>query len=333
MLGAIIGDMVGSIYEFRNHRSKAFPLFDVGCYPTDDSIMTIAVAKAILENDGKPEGLEEQTVRWMQKIGRPYPDCGYGGHFYEWMYASNPHPYNSFGNGSAMRVSACGWAGKTLEEVKALSRAVTIVTHNHPEGVKGAEATACAIFLAHNGHSKEQIRTFIENNYYTLDFTIDEIRPTYEFNETCQHTVPQAIEAFLESASFEDAIRNAISVGGDSDTLAAITGSIAKAYYGITKELREETMKRFRAACAVVYPDAFSTQDPDLLSIITAFEMEYGIPYRTLAAAEEEKANDADQEDYDDSEDFSDLADFSEFVEEDDMLEFVEEDDVSLDED
>ena len=275
MLGAIIGDMAGSVYEFHNHKSKEFPLFDAGCCPTDDSIMTIAVAKAILENDGKTEGLEDKTVEWMQIIGRQYPNCGYGGHFYEWMYARKPHPYNSFGNGAAMRVSACGWAGKTLEEVKALSRAVTIVSHNHPEGVKGAEATACAIFLARTGHSKEEIRSFIEDNYYTLDFTIDEIRPTYEFNESCQGTVPQAIEAFLESDSFEDAIRTAVSVGGDSDTIAAITGSIAEAFYGIPEDIRKHAVDRFRYACKTFYTDAY----PDLLSIVEAFEHKYGDKY------------------------------------------------------
>ncbi len=276
MLGAIIGDMAGSVYEFHNHRSKEFPFFNSRCCPTDDSIMTIAVAKAILENDGKAEGLEDKTVEWMQKIGQQYPDCGYGGRFLEWMFARNPHPYGSFGNGAAMRVSACGWAGKTLEEVKALSRAVTVVTHNHPEGVKGAEATACAIFLARTGHSKEEIRSFIEENYYTLDFTIDEIRPTYEFNETCQGTVPQAIEAFLESNSFEDAIRNAISVGGDSDTLAAIAGGIAEAFYGIPEELRKQAISQFRFACRTQYLYATVQNDPDLLSIVEAFEQRYG---------------------------------------------------------
>lgn len=276
MLGAIIGDMVGSIYEFHNHRSKEFPFFNSRCCPTDDSIMTIAVAKAILENDGKSEGLEDKAVEWMQKIGRQYPNCGYGGRFYEWMYARKPHPYNSFGNGAAMRVSACGWAGKTLEEVKALSHAVTIVTHNHPEGVKGAEATACAIFLARTGHSKEEIRSFIEDNYYMLDFTIDEIRPTYEFNESCQGTVPQAIEAFLESDSFEDAIRTAVSVGGDSDTLAAITGGIAEAFYGIPEELRKQAISQFRLGCRTHYLPAAIQNNPDLLSLVEAFEQRYG---------------------------------------------------------
>ena len=279
MFGAIIGDMVGSIYEFRNHRSKEFPFFSGRCCPTDDSIMTIAVAKAILENDGKAEGLEGKTVEWMQKIGRQYPNCGYGGRFYEWMYARNPHPYNSFGNGAAMRVSACGWAGKTLEEVNALSRAVTIVTHNHPEGVKGAEATACAIFLARTGHSKEEIRSFIEDNCYTLDFMLDEIRPTYRFDVTCQGSVPQAIEAFLESTSFEDAIRNAISIGGDSDTLAAITGGIAEAFYGIPEELKRQAISQFRLGCRTHYLPAAIQNNPDLLSLVEAFEHKYGDKY------------------------------------------------------
>ena len=292
MLGAIIGDMAGSVYEFHNRKSKDFPLFSERCFPTDDSIMTIAVAKAILENDGKSDGLENKTVEWMQKIGRQYPNCGYGGHFYEWMFARNPHPYSSFGNDAAMRVSACGWAGKTLEEVKVLSRAVTVVTHNHPEGVKGAEATACAIFLARTGHSKEEIRSFIEENYYTLDFTIDGIRPTYAFDETCQRTVPQAIEAFLESTSFEDAIRNAISIGGDSDTLAAIAGSIAEAYYGIPDDLRKQATAQFVFACKLNYSAAFIRKDPDLLSVMETFEKQYGIPVKTHAAREEESADD-----------------------------------------
>ena len=275
MFGAIIGDMVGSIYEFDNHRSKEFPFFSGGCYPTDDSIMTIAVAKAIMENDGKVEGLSEKTVEWMQKIGRQYPNCGYGGRFCGWMNSDDPKPYGSFGNGAAMRVAACGWACNSPEEVKRLSYAVTAVTHDHPEGIKGAEATACAIFLARTGHSRDEIRAFIEDNYYRLDFTLDEIRPTYEFNETCQETVPQAIEAFLESTSFEDAIRNAISVGGDSDTLAAITGSIAEAFYGIPDDLREQAIKQFKLGCMVHYPRATANKDPDLLSVVERFEQRY----------------------------------------------------------
>ena len=275
MLGAIIGDMAGSIYEFHNHKSKDFPFFGSRCFPTDDSIMTVAVAKAILENDGKAEGLSEKATEWMRKIGRQYPHCGYGGRFGGWLFAERPQPYNSFGNGAAMRVSACGWAGDTLDAVKALSREVTVVTHDHPEGIKGAEATACAIFLARTGHTKEEIRSFLEENYYELDITLDEIRPFYRFDVTCQGTVPYAIRAFLESNSFEDAIRNAISIGGDSDTLAAITGSIAEAYYGIPDDLRKQAVAQFVFACKLNYPDAFIRKDPDLLSVIELFEQRY----------------------------------------------------------
>ncbi len=276
MFGAIIGDMVGSVYEFDNLRSKDFPFFRSDCWPTDDSIMTIAVMQALLETDGKVKGLAEKTVEWMQKIGRQYPNCGYGGRFWDWVFDSDPKPYGSYGNGAAMRVSACGWAARTLEEAKALSYAVTAVSHDHPEGLRGAEATACAVFLANDGRSKEEIRAFIEERYCDLDFTIDGIRGTYEFNESCQGTVPQAIESFLESESFEDAIRIAISVGGDSDTLAAITGSIAEAYYGIPAALREQAEKQFRFGYLTHYPAATATKDPDLLSVVEAFERKYG---------------------------------------------------------
>lgn len=243
MLGAIIGDIVGSIYEFNNHRSKDFKLLDDRCYFTDDSVMTIAIAKALLKSEKDFSNLSEKTIYYMQNIGRLYPDSGYGGNFYHWVFSNNPKPYNSFGNGAAMRVSSCAWFGNTIDEVKKLSKMVTEVTHNHPEGIKGAEATAVAIFLARNGKSIEYIRDYINKNYYKIDFTLDEIRDTYYFNEICQDTVPQAIEAFLESTSFEDAIRNAISIGGDSDTLAAITGSIAEAYYGIPNDIREKALK------------------------------------------------------------------------------------------
>ena len=242
MIGAIIGDIVGSRFEFDNHRSKEFELFTDADFCTDDTVMTLAIGKALKECGGKYEDLSERAIHCMREIGRHYPDCGYGGSFYHWIYGSDPKPYNSYGNGAAMRVSACGEFGRTLDEVKWFSAAVTAVTHNHPEGMKGAEATAVAIFLAKSGRSKEEIGDFVRNNYYTLDFTLDEIRPTYRFNETCQGTVPQAIEAFLESTDFEDAIRNAISVGGDSDTLAAITGGIADAYYGVPKNLEKQAV-------------------------------------------------------------------------------------------
>lgn len=242
MLGAIIGDIVGSRFEFNNIRQKDFELFTPECMITDDSIMTLAVAQAIMDSRADRSDLSDQAVRCMQQIGRPYPGCGYGGMFLRWMYTDHPQPYNSFGNGAAMRVSPCGFAADTLEEAMGMSHAVTRVTHNHPEGIKGAEATAVAVWMARAGDSMETIREVIHSAYYPMNFTLDEIRPTYRFNETCQETVPQALMAFFESTGFEDAIRNAISIGGDSDTLAAITGGVAEAYYGVPVEIRNRAL-------------------------------------------------------------------------------------------
>lgn len=255
MIGAIIGDIVGSRFEFNNHRNKNFELFTKDCHVTDDSIMTLAVAKAIMETEriikpsladnyenGYYSLLEEMSVRYMREIGRKYPDCGYGERFIQWVFCTNPEPYNSFGNGAAMRISPVGFIARTESEVRELSEIVTSVTHNHEEGLKGAEAIALAIFMARNGCTKSEIRNKINRSYYPLNFTIDGIRDSYQFNETCQDTVPQAIVAFLESSSFEDAIRTAISVGGDSDTLAAITGSIAEAYYGVPEIIRKRAL-------------------------------------------------------------------------------------------
>lgn len=257
MIGAIIGDIVGSRFEWNNYRHKDFELFTPECFATDDSIMTLAVAKALMTSKPDWSDLGKRAVQCMQEVGRPYPDCGYGGSFWRWMYSNDPKPYNSFGNGAAMRVSACGYVAKSLEEAKRLSKAVTEVTHNHPEGIKGAEATVVAIYMARSGSSVEAIREVINREYYPMNFTLDEIRPGYQFNETCQGTVPQALMAFFESTSFEDAIRNAISIGGDSDTLAAITGGVAEAYYGVPAELK---------ARAKTYLDA------ELLEILTQYE-------------------------------------------------------------
>ena len=257
MLGAIIGDIVGSRFEFNNHKSKQFELFTPECFPTDDSIMTLAVAQAIMDSRAGRSDLGQCAVRAMREIGRPYPDCGYGGRFFEWMYSDRPQPYNSFGNGAAMRVSPCGFAAASLEEAKAMSRAVTEVTHNHPEGIKGAEAATVAVYMALHGSTLPEIRDEINAHYCPMDFTLDGIRASYRFNETCQGTVPQALMAFFESTDFEDAIRNAISVGGDSDTLAAITGGVAQAYYGIPQSLRER---------------ALSYLDERMTPILTAFE-------------------------------------------------------------
>ncbi|GHV35089.1 hydrolase [Synergistales bacterium] len=260
MIGAIIGDIVGSRFEFNNHRSKDFELFGKGCFATDDSIMTFAIAQALLNAGGDYSKLGKLAVDNMRDVGRPYPHCGYGGMFRKWIYSDTMGAYGSFGNGAAMRVSPCGFAAKSLDESKILSDKVTEVTHNHPEGLKGAEATANCIFLAQSGVSIREIRDYVDRHYYTIDFTLGDIRDTYEFNETCQETVPQAIEAFLESASFEDAIRNAISIGGDSDTLAAITGGIAEAYYGVPQRLRDK---------AITYLDR------KLLRILNDFEKIY----------------------------------------------------------
>ena len=242
MIGAIIGDIVGSRFEWNNIKTKDFEFFTHACKVTDDSIMTLALAKAILEANGNYDNLGDLAVKNMREIGRPYPNCGYGGMFRQWMYSDTMGAYNSFGNGAAMRVSPCGFAAAALDEAKLLSRKITEVTHNHPEGLKGAEATAVCIFLARSGSNLLEIRDHVNGNYYPMNFTLDTIRDSYEFNETCQNTVPQAIMAFLESTSFEDAIRNAVSIGGDSDTLAAITGGIAEAYYGVPANIRKHAL-------------------------------------------------------------------------------------------
>ncbi len=253
MLGAIVGDIVGSIYEWRNIKTKDFPLFGSRCSFTDDTVMTCAVAEAVM-NGGK----REDFIKAMKKYGRLYPNVGYGGKFRAWLFSDGSAPYGSFGNGSAMRVSPCAWAVKCDSVSKAelpdrcrnLARLSAEVTHNHPEGVKGAVATADAIFLCRcyfgdssmeSSEKKRLIKEHIEREYgYDLSKTLDEIRPSYRFDVSCQGSVPQAITAFLESTDFEDAIRNAISIGGDSDTIAAITGSMAEAAYGIPDRIKEK---------------------------------------------------------------------------------------------
>lgn len=238
MIGAIIGDIVGSRFEHHNCKSKDFELFSYGCRFTDDSVMSLAVCDALMKCGTDFADLRERAVSSMQSVGRSFPHRGYGGMFKRWLHFESPRPYNSFGNGAAMRVSGCGHVGTSIEQVKLLSKSVTEVTHNHPEGLKGAEATAVAVFLARTGKSLSEIRDHIVKNYYPLDFTLDEIRENYRFDSTCQGSVPQALEAVFESTGFEDAIRNAISIGGDSDTIAAIAGSVAEAYYGVPMDIR-----------------------------------------------------------------------------------------------
>ena len=244
MIGAIVGDIVGSPYEFHNIKTKDFPLFSRRCRPTDDSVMTLAVAKALLDAADSHADLPAAAVRRMQEFGRRYPHAGYGGSFRRWIASKDPRPYKSWGNGAAMRVSACGWAARTLEEALAFSDAVTGVTHNAWEGLKGARATTAAIFLLRTGTSVKEVHAHIRENYYPLDFTLDEIRSAYTFDVSCQGSVPQALEAFFEADCFEDAIRNAVSIGGDSDTIAAIAGSVAGAYWGIPDDIRAETVSR-----------------------------------------------------------------------------------------
>lgn len=229
MFGASIGDVVGSRWEFNNIKTKDFELFGKGCYTTDDTVMTCAVADILIN---KKQNNKDKIIDTLKKWGKEYPDAGYGGHFYNWVLGSDREPYNSYGNGSAMRVSAAGWIGKTEKEVKNLSRKVTEVTHNHPEGIKGAEVTAMCIYYARNGKSRDFIRQYVEQ-YYNLDFDYEELRKTYKHaEEICQNTVPQAIYCFLISHSFEDCLRTTISIGGDCDTTAAISCAIAEAYYG-----------------------------------------------------------------------------------------------------
>ena len=248
MYGAILGDIIGSPFEFdRGDKTKEFDLFSKDCDFTDDSVMTIAVGEALLAvgPEATVKEIEEAVVTNMQDWGKRYPYAGYGGRFRYWLRERNPKPYGSYGNGSAMRVSAVGWLYDSLERTREVARATANVTHNHPEGIKGAEATASAIYMARNGFSKEEIKEYIEREFhYNLNRTLDEIRPGYHMDETCQRTVPEAIIAFLESKDFEDAIRNAVSLGGDTDTLGAITGSIAEAFYGISAVLIAECRSR-----------------------------------------------------------------------------------------
>ena len=248
MYGAILGDIIGSPFEFdRGDKTKDFKLFSRRSHFTDDSVMTLAVCEALLKvgQDATVKEIEDTVISSMQSWGRRYPHEGYGGYFRRWLTARHPEPYNSFGNGSAMRVSAAGWLYDSLEKTRVVAKATANVTHNHPEGIKGAEATASAIFMARNGSSKEEIKKYIENEFhYDLNRTLDEIRPSFHMDETCQKTVPEAIIAFLEARDFEDAIRNAVSLGGDTDTLGAITGSIAEAYFGISETLISECRNR-----------------------------------------------------------------------------------------
>ena len=248
MYGALLGDIIGSPFEFdMGNKSKKFPLFSKNSTFTDDSVMTIAVGNAFLDaqTNADIEWIRRRLISSMKQYGRKFPYAGYGGMFRRWLKCDDPQPYSSFGNGSAMRVSSAAWLYNDLESVRSMARLSAEVSHNHPEGIKGAEATASAIFLARTGSTKEEIKAYIVDNFgYDLSRTCDEIRPGYHHVETCQETVPEAITAFLEGESFEDVIRTAVSLGGDCDTLTCIAGSVAEGFYGVPEALKQECRRR-----------------------------------------------------------------------------------------
>lgn len=255
LIGSIAGDVIGSRFEFHPHRSTDFELFTSQCRFTDDTLLTIAVADALLH--------DLNYVETIQQYGRRFPNAGFGGFFRRWLHSENPQPYNSFGNGSAMRVSPVGWVFNSVEAVLKEAERSAVITHNHPLGIQGAQAVALAIFLARTGSSRQQIKNEISQRFhYNLDQTLDEIRPHYAFDETCQGSVPQSIIAFLESNNLEDAIRKAVSLGGDADTQACIAGSIAEAFYGAVPEtIKEETLHRL---------------PPDFVAILKEFTARFG---------------------------------------------------------
>lgn len=257
MLGAILGDIIGSPYEFdhNNIKTTVFPLFGPRSAFTDDTVMTLAVAEGLMNGwNGSEEAQEEAVISAMRKYGRLYPGAGYGARFGCWLNNDASEAYNSFGNGSAMRVSAAAWLYDNLKEVEDCAALSARVTHNHPEGIKGAQATAAAIFLARTGAEKPAIKRYITQTYgYDLERSTETIRPGYHHVESCQETVPEAIIAFLESTDFEQALRLAVSLGGDSDTLAAITGSIAEGYYGVPDALQQEALQRLDEPLRAVY--------------------------------------------------------------------------------
>lgn len=256
MLGAIAGDMIGSVYEFQHCKTKDVPLFTAATTFTDDTIMTVAIADVLLHGGDYIDSLKQYGQRY------PNPMGGYGGRFGQWLVSADLQPYNSWGNGSAMRVSPIGFALGDLPTVLQEAERSAAITHNHPEGIKGAQATAAAVFLARHTTPKAEIKAYIETQFsYDLSRSLDQIRPTYHFNESCQETVPQAIIAFLESTDFEDAIRNAISLGGDADTLTCITGAIADAFYGgLPESIRHQVFQRL---------------DPPLAHITHTFTQKY----------------------------------------------------------
>lgn len=264
MWGAIAGDIIGSRFEFNNHRSKDFELFKLGSYCTDDSIMSVAVAETLLDHD-KIDDREftKDLIATFKMYGKLYPYGGYGSMFGNWIRSSDPKPYLSFGNGSAMRVSSVGWYATSLAQAEHIAKLTAAVTHNHPHGIIGAVVTAGSIYLARTGGSKNDVLDYFRSFGYVFDTSVDVLRETNKFNETCQITMPVVARCFMESTDFEDAIRNAICVGGDSDTIAAITGSIAEAFYGLPEKIK--------TAVQIFTP-------PKMLGVLTAFDKKYIAP-------------------------------------------------------
>ena len=277
MLGAIIGDIVGSPYEFdRGEKSKKFPLFSNASRFTDDSVMTIAVASALMKVNANDtdKSIKAKIGDEMRYFGKLFPNAGYGYRFSQWLFNDKMDAYNSYGNGSAMRVSAISWLYDNIDDVRHVARLSAEVTHNHPEGIKGAESVASTIFLARQGKSKEDIKKYIEDEFgYDLNRSCDEIRPNYHHVESCMETVPEAITAFLEGSDFEDVIRTAISLGGDCDTIAAIAGSIAEAHYVIHEDIKRECIHRLSA---------------ELLNVITEFEIKLKKRYVDMTLTNDE---------------------------------------------
>lgn len=246
MYGAIIGDIIGSRFEFdRGSKSREFELFTPRCNFTDDTVMTVAVAEALMNagKDSDEKTIKSELIKSMKMWGQRYPDAGYGGRFIRWVLSEEPKPYGSYGNGSGMRVSSVGWLYDSLERTRVVARWTAEVTHNHPEGIKGAESVAAAIFMARNGASKDEIKKYIEDEFgYNLNRTLDEISPSYHHVEDCMRTMPEAFTCFLEADSYEETVRNVMYIGGDTDTLAAIAGAVAEASWGIPEDIIDSGM-------------------------------------------------------------------------------------------
>lgn len=246
MYGAIIGDIIGSRFEFdRGSKSREFELFTPRCNFTDDTVMTVAVAEALMNagKDSDEKTIKSELIKSMKMWGQRYPDAGYGGRFIRWVLSEEPKPYGSYGNGSGMRVSSVGWLYDSLERTRVVARWTAEVTHNHPEGIKGAESVAAAIFMARNGASKDEIKKYIEDEFgYNLNRTLDEISPSYHHVEDCMRTMPEAFTCFLEADSYEETVRNVMYIGGDTDTLAAIAGAVAEASWSIPEDIIDSGM-------------------------------------------------------------------------------------------